>query len=122
MADLQKTYEDLVESNNELNNKFNVYEDALANVNNPRKAGKKWSDRLIKAISDVQNALDDTERKLKAMGKALDEYVNMLKKTGVKIDKDLKDAIHDISEVMGDIDENIKDVKEHLYDNVLVRT
>jgi predicted RNase H-like nuclease (RuvC/YqgF family) len=111
MADLKKTYDDLVKSNEELGKKFGAYVDA--SDYHGKKDFKKWLGELQKATKELEDALADTKSKLAAMKKALEDFVK-LHKAELEKDKDAMGALRKISEVMSGIEENTKKVQRHL--------
>lgn len=110
MADLVKTFEDLVKSNNELVKKFQEYVDAS---DYQGKDPKKWLGDLSKAIKAVEAALADTKNKLAATKKALEEFVNANKEK-IKKDNAAKQALQKIYGVMEAVEGNIKKIELHL--------
>jgi chromosome segregation ATPase len=111
MADVKKTYEDLVKSNDELIKKFRAYVEA-SNYDG-KKDLKKWLGDLQKATKEVEDALADTRSKLADMKKALEDFVK-LHKAELEKDKDAMDALRKILEVMSGIEENTKKIQRHL--------
>ena len=111
MADFEKTYAELIKSNEELVKKFKAYTEA--SKYDGKQDSKKWLGELVKAMKEVEAALADTKAKLAAMEKAFEEYAKANKAT-IDTDKDAKGSLQKISDWMDEVAKYIKKVEIHL--------
>ena len=111
MADFEKSYQDLIKCNDDLDKRFTAY--AAVSKYDGKQDSKKWLGELITAMKAVESALADTKAKLAAMEKAFEEYVKANKAT-IDTDKDAKASLQKVSDWMDQVSKYIKKVEIHL--------